>query len=82
MWIGGFVNLKTELESKKISKDCFIKTYITYDEQTYVLQIDYKSGQFIAEKQFPNNYDGIADMEEIKSMYKNEDDVKRHFGII
>ena len=76
------MNLKTELESKRISENCYIKTYITHDESMYILQIDYKLGQFIAEKQFPNNYNGIASMEEIKNQYRNENDVKKHFGIL
>jgi hypothetical protein len=79
---GSLVNLKTELESKKISDNCFLKTYITYDEKTYILEINYRSGRFVAEKQFSNDFNGIAHMEEIKSQYRSEEDVKRHFGII
>ena len=73
---------KTELESKKISDDCFLKTYITHDEKTYILEINYKSGRFVSEKQFPNNFNGVAYMEEVKSCYRDENDVKRYFGII
>ena len=75
------LNLKTELESKEITQDCFLRTYITYDEKTYILQIDYKDGKFIAEKQFPNDYNGIANMEEVKSQYRSEEDVRRYFDI-
>jgi hypothetical protein len=71
-----------ELEFEKISENCYVKTYITYDEQNYILEINYKMGQFVAEKQFPNSYNGIASMEEIRKKYKNEDDIKRYFGII
>lgn len=76
------IGLKTELESKEIAKDCFLRTYIAYDEKTYILQIDYKDGRFIAEKQFPNDYNGIVNMEEVKSQYRSEEDVKRHFDIL
>lgn len=75
------IDLKTELDSKQISKNCFLRTYITYDEKTYILQIDYKSGRFVAEKQFSNNYEGIVDMEEMKNQFRSEEDVKRHFDI-
>lgn len=75
-------DFKTELESKKISQDCFLKTYIAYDEEVYILQINYKSGRFVSEKQFPNNFNGIAHMEEVKNQYRTEDDVKKYFGII
>lgn len=76
------MDLKTELESKELSKDCFLTTYITYDEKTYILEINYRDGRFVAEKQFPNDYNGIAHMEEIRNQYRNEDDVKRYFGLI
>ena len=76
------VGLKTELESKELSENCKIVTYITYDEKTYVLEINLNDGRFVAEKQFSNDFNGIAHMEEIKSQYRSEDDVKRHFGII
>lgn len=76
------LNLKTKLDSKKISKDCFLITYITYDEQNYVLEINYKSGRFVSEKQFPNSYNGIVNMEEEINLYKSEEDVRKYFDII
>ena len=76
------MELKSKLEEKKISEDCVLNIYISYDEQSYVLEINYLDGRFVAEKTFPNNYDGIAYMEEVKGLYRNENDVKRYFGII
>lgn len=76
------MDIRTELELKKISDNCFIKTYISCDESAYILEINYKSGFFVSEKIFPNNYEGVVDMEETKSLYKNENDVKRYFGLI
>lgn len=75
------MDLKSKLEEKKISEGCSLNTYITYDEQSYVLEISYLNGKFIAEKTFPNNFSGIADMEEIKDQYRNENDIKRYFDI-
>lgn len=74
--------LKTKLEVKKISGDCFLATYITQSEQNYVLEINYREGKFVSEKMFPNNYLGIAEMEEIKNQYKDVNDVKKYFGIV
>ena len=76
------MNLKSKLENYPLSDNCFLNIYITYDEKNYVFEIDYLDGKFVSEKQFANNYQGIAQMEEVKSQYRNEDDVKRHFGII
>ena len=76
------MKFRTELEHKKISENCYIKTYISNDESVYILEINYKKGRFIAEKIFPNTYDGIVDMEEVKSDYKNENNIKRYFGLI
>ena len=76
------MNLKSELEKNIISDDCFVKIYITLDEERYVLELNYLEGKFIAERQFQNNMDGIADMEQVKDLYRNENDVKRYFGII
>ena len=76
------MNLKSKLEEKAISENCSLNTYITYDETNYVLEINYLDGKFISEKQFANNYIGIAKMEEAKDLYRNEEDVKRYFGLI
>jgi hypothetical protein len=76
------VDLKSKLEEKKISDGCSLNTYITYDEQSYILEINYLDGKFVAEKIFPNNYMGIAEMEEVKGHYRNENDIKRYFDII
>ena len=76
------LNLKSKLETYQLSDNCVINTYITYDENNYVLEIDYMNGKFTAEKTFINNYYGIAEMEEVRTQYRNEDDVKKYFGII
>lgn len=76
------MNLKSELEQKKISKNCFLKTYITYDEKTYILEINYLDGKFIAERSFHNNYNGIAYMEEVKNQFRTEEDIRKYFDII
>lgn len=74
--------IKTFLEEKKVSEQCSLNTYITYDEENYVLEINYLDGKFVAEKQFSNSINGVARMEETISQIKNENDVKRYFGII
>lgn len=76
------MNLKSKLEEVKIGESCFLNTYISHDELNYILEINYLEGRFVAEKQFPNDFNGIAYMEEVKSLYRSEDDVKRYFGII
>lgn len=76
------MNLRSKLEEKKISDDCFLNTYITYDEQNYVLEINYLDGKFIAEKIFTNDFNGVANMEEVRNNYESERDVKKYFGII
>ena len=76
------MDLKSELEKIDISENCFLKVYINCDEQSYVLELNYLEGKFKAEKTFPNNIDGVAYMEEVKSLYRNENDIKRYFGII
>ena len=48
------MNLKSKLEEIKISNECFLNIYITYDEKYYVLEINYQKSLFIAEKQYPN----------------------------
>lgn len=74
--------LRSKLEEKKISDDCYINTYITYDEKTYILEINYLEGKFISEKIFPNDFNGIVHMEEVRNNYRTERDVQRYFGII
>lgn len=74
--------LKNKLEQIKLSNDCHLNIYITCDERHYVLELNYQKSRFIAEKQFPNNYNGVAAMENEKLKYRNENDVKRYFGII
>jgi hypothetical protein len=73
---------KSKLEEKVISKNCIIATYITKDERSYVLQINYLQGRFISEKLFSNDLDGIELMEEAKELFKTEYDIKEYFGII
>lgn len=73
---------KSKLEEKKISNNCVIKTYITSDEKSYILEIDYLQGKFIAEKIFSNDLKGIASMEEVKNLYRSEQDIQAYFGII
>jgi hypothetical protein len=73
---------KTFLEEKKVSNQCFLNTYISYDEENYILEINYLDGKFIAEKLFANNINGVAKMEETIGQIKNEDDIRRYFGII
>ena len=74
--------IKNKLEQIKLSSECHLNIYITYDEKNYVLELNYQKSRFIAEKQFPNNFDGVARMENEKLKYRNEDDVKKYFGII
>jgi|VirMetMinimDraft_7_1064189.scaffolds.fasta_scaffold03687_2 hypothetical protein len=76
------MNLKSKLEEFKLSNECSLNIYITGDEKYYVLEINYQRSRFIAEKQYPNNYYGVGDMEEEKSKYRSENDVKEYFGII
>ena len=76
------MDLRSKLEEYKLSENCFLNTYITYDEKNYVLEINYLDGRFVAEKTFPNDYNGIGRMEEVKNQYRDENDVKRYFGII
>jgi hypothetical protein len=76
------VNLKSKLEEEKICDTCSLNTYITYDEKNYILEINYLDGKFISEKIFTNDFNGISAMEEIKNQYRNENDVKKYFGII
>lgn len=76
------MNLKEKLEECKLSEDCFINTYITYDEKSYILEINYLEGRFVSEKTFPNNKSGVARMEEEKHVYRDENDVKRYFKLI
>lgn len=73
---------KSKLEQVKIGDNCFLNTYITNDELNYILEINYLDGKFVAEKQFSNDFNGIAYMEEVKSLYRNENDVRRYFGLI
>lgn len=76
------MDLKSELEKIKISENSFLKVYIAIDEENYVLELNYLDGQFVSEKMFPNNIDGVAYMEEVKNLYRSENDVKRYFGLI
>lgn len=73
--------LKNKLEQIEISNECHLNIYITYDEQHYILELNYLKSRFVAEKQYPNNYNGVASMENEKLKYRNEEDVKRYFGI-
>lgn len=73
---------KFKLEEKIICKNCVINTYITNDEQNYILQIDYLQGKFISEKIFANDLSGIEYMEQTKDLFKTEFDIKEYFGII
>lgn len=76
------MNPRNKLEEIKISENCKVNIFISMDETSYILQINYLDGKFISEKSFANNFNGIASMEEVKNFYKSENDVKRYFGII
>jgi hypothetical protein len=69
-----------KLEEKSICSNCTLSVFITDDEQNYILQINYRD-RFISEKIFTNDMDGVANMEEAKNLYKNENDIKQYFGI-
>ena len=73
---------KSELEKIEISDDSFLKVYITCSEDYYILELNYLDGKFIAEKSFRNNIDGVSYMEEVKNLYRSEDDIRRYFEII
>lgn len=75
------MDLKEKLEEWTISDNCSINTYISYDEQNYILEINYMDGRFISEKLFPNNQSGVARMEELKHRYKCEEDVRKYFEL-
>lgn len=76
------MQIKTQLDSNSFSKDCFVATYITPDEKTYIFEINYLDGKFVCERTFPNSREGVAAMEEFKCTYKCELDVRKHFGLI
>lgn len=74
------MNLKSKLEEIEIVPDkCYLNIYIKMDESSYVLEINYMNGRFIAEKNFPVNERGVAAMEEAKSQYRNEADFQNYF---
>lgn len=73
---------KIQLDFNIFSESSFMATYITSDEKTYVVEINYRNGKFVSEKQFPNNTEGVAQMEELRSLYRSEFDIQRYFGII
>lgn len=76
------IDTKTKLESNRLSEKCFINIYISKNEKMYILELDYLNGRFVAQKNFPNSLDGVAYMEETRDLFKNEEDVKKYFGII
>jgi hypothetical protein len=76
------IDTKTKLESNKLSDKCFVNIYISKNEASYILELDYLNGRFVSQKIFPNSLDGVAYMEETKDLFKNEDDIKKYFGII
>jgi hypothetical protein len=73
---------KLKLEEKFISNNCVLNTYITKDEKSYVLEINYLRGRFVSEKFFSNDLKGVELMEEAKELFKTEYDIKEYFGII
>ena len=73
---------KLKLEEKVISSNCTLNTYITRDERSYVLEINYLKGRFVSEKFFSNDLEGVELMEEAKELFKTEYDIKEYFGII
>lgn len=75
------MNIKSKLESKKITDNFYINTYITYDETEYIMELDYMDSKFVAEKKFPNCQKGVDEMEEALKLYKNEQDIKKYFGL-
>jgi hypothetical protein len=76
-------NLKNKLEEiEVVPEKCYLNIYIRADESSYVLEINYMKGKFIAEKNFPVNQKGVEAMEEIKNQYKSELDFRRYFEII
>jgi hypothetical protein len=76
------MTLKNKLEEIKITSDCYLNLFVAIDDSAYILEINYLDGQFVAERQFPVSPNGIEGLEETKSLYRNENDFKRHFGII
>lgn len=74
--------IKNKLEQLEICKNCLLNLYINTDESLYILEIDYMDGKFIAERNFPVSQSGVAKIEEVKELYKDENDFKKHFGII
>lgn len=76
------IDTKTKLECNKLSDKCFVNVYISKNETSYILELDYLNGRFVAQKIFPNSLDGVAYMEETRGLFKSEDDIKKYFGII
>jgi len=75
------MDLKSKLEEKKISDQAKLVTYVSYDDEHLYFEINYLNGKFVSEKVFPNNYKSVELIEELKQQYRNEHDVKKHFGI-
>lgn len=73
--------LKTKLEELSVSEKAKLTTYVSYDDEHLILEMDYLNGKFIMEKTFPNNYKGVEQIEELKQLYKTEYDVKRYFNL-
>lgn len=73
---------KSKIEEQQVCDKCVLTTYITHDENYYILELNYMDGKFISEKHYPNDYNGFQDMEMFRSSYKEECDVKKHFGLI
>jgi len=74
---------KNKLEEIEIVPNkCYLNIYIKMDESSYVFEINYMKDRFIAEKNFPVSEKGVAEMEEIKNKYTDEEDFQKYFNLI
>lgn len=58
-----------------------IQISVTYDETRVYLDVLYLEGKFTIQRNYPNNYIGLQNLEEDKQEFETEEQVKKYFGL-
>lgn len=75
------MEIKINLETKVISDNIVQTTYMSPNEETVHLTINYMNGKYIIDKAFQNNYWGKKELEKVMKNFDTEEKVKKHFKL-
>jgi len=72
---------KQVIEELELADNLKMEVSVTFDETKVFLDVIYLDGKFTVQKNFTNNYIGLAELEEAKKQFNTEEKVKAYFGL-